>query len=256
MISGVGIHSGRTSRVRLHREPGPIRFRQGSTEIPALVEHVVSTDRCVTLAADGARVALVEHLLAALHIAGFWRDVLIEVEGEELPILDGSALPWSEALAVLGQPAPPPPPLSVEEPVDLPELEVLVTPGESSIDVIVDYAHPAIGAQRWSGRRNEWHELLAARTFGFLAELEQLNAMGLAFGAATENAIVFDDDGPIGPLRHPDEPVRHKALDLLGDLALLGRPLQAAIRVKRGSHRAHVNLMRHLLRHPTMKAAT
>ena len=256
MIHGVGIHSGRSCRVRLHREAGPIRFRSGSTQIPARLEYVTSTERCVTLAAEGVQVALVEHLLAALHVAGHWSGVLIEVEGGELPILDGSALPWFEALTELGAAEPPPPPLVVEETIELPGQAARLAPGERSIDVSVDYPHPAIGAQRWSGRPEEWAGLLDARTFGFLAELEGLKAMGLAFGADTENAIVFDDDGPLGPLRYPDEPVRHKALDLLGDLALLGRPLEASIRVHRGSHRVHVNLMRQLLQHPTMKAAT
>jgi UDP-3-O-[3-hydroxymyristoyl] N-acetylglucosamine deacetylase len=255
VISGVGIHSGRTSRVHLHRSDGPIRFRCGSAEIPALVGAVVSADRCVVLAGNETRVATVEHLLAALHIAGFWSGVLIEVDGEELPILDGSAGPWAEPVASLGTPPEAPPPL-------VPTSQVIVrngdasaelVPGAPELDVSVDYPHPAIGSQRWRGGPEHWPELLDARTFGFLAELESLRELGLASGANAGNAIVFDDSGPLRPLRHRDEPVRHKALDLLGDLALLGRPLGAAIRVNRGSHRLHVNLMRQLLLDSTTK---
>lgn len=251
MIAGVGIHSGNTCRVRLHRAEGPIRFRRGLTEIPASVDSVSSTERCVTLSAEGAGVALVEHLLAALHVAGYWRGVVAEVEGEELPILDGSALPWLEEIERLGPPPPAPAALLPERELDLADGSVQVTPGEREIDVRVDYPHPAIGAQRWRGGPDCWRELLNARTFGFLAELESLRRVGLAFGADTENAIVFDDNGPLEPLRYADEPVRHKALDLLGDLVLLGRPLQASVRIERGSHALHVNLMRHLLRHST-----
>jgi UDP-3-O-[3-hydroxymyristoyl] N-acetylglucosamine deacetylase len=257
VIQGVGIHSGANCRVRLHRGHGRLRFRRGSAEIPARLECVASTDRCVVLAAAGARVATVEHLLAALLIAGFWSDVVVEVEGDELPILDGSARPWLEEIERLGDPPPAPEPLTVSTPVTVRDGASLAaaTPGPARLDVSVEFPHPAIGRQTWSGGSEEWEELLDARTFGFLAELGSLRAAGLASGAGTENAIVFDERGPLGPLRHADEPVRHKALDLLGDLALLGRPLSATVRVSRGSHRLHVQLMRHLLRIPTPQEA-
>lgn len=257
MISGIGIHRGAMCRVRLHRSEGPLRFRRGALEIPAEIGAVVSTERCVVLAAGAARVGTVEHLLAALALAGFWSGVVVEADSEELPILDGSALPWNEEIVDLGKPPAAPEPISPDQPVrvSLGSASAGLIPGASALDVSVEYSHPAIGRQRWSGGPERWRELLDARTFGFLAELQTLRAAGLAAGAATENAIVFDDDGPMRPLRHVDEPVRHKALDLLGDMALLGRPLRAEVRVHRGSHRLHVNLMRHLLRlHPHQEA--
>lgn len=249
MIEGVGIHSGRPARVHLHRVDGPIRFKRGSTEIPARLDAVASTERCVVLARDRVTVAVVEHLLAALHAVGFWSGVLIEVDSDELPILDGSALPWREEIDRLGDPPAAPAPLVLTEPVSarIGSSVAELVPGRSRLDVGVDYDHPAIGRQRWRGEPGEWRELLDARTFGFLSELEGLRAAGLAHGASSENAIVFSESGPLGTLRHHDEPVRHKALDLLGDLALLGRPLQAGVRVERGSHRLHVILMRNLL---------
>lgn len=258
MIAGVGIHGGRACRVSLHLDDGPLRFRRRGVEIPARVEAVAGTDRCVVLASGSTRVAMVEHLLAALTVSGFWSGVVAEVDGDELPILDGSAVPWCEEIAGLGEPPPAPAPLVATAPVriDIDSASAELAPGAPTLDVHVDFPHPALGRQRWTGGPAEWAELLDARTFGFLSELESLRRAGLAIGASTENAIVFDDVGPLGPLRHADEPVRHKALDLLGDLALLGRPLWASLRVKRGSHRLHVNLMRHLSRLPQPQEAT
>jgi UDP-3-O-[3-hydroxymyristoyl] N-acetylglucosamine deacetylase len=245
VVVGVGIHSGKRCRVRLHRAEGPLRFRRGAAEIPARVESVVSTERCVVLSEKAARVATVEHLLAALSAAGHWTGVVVEADAEELPILDGSALPWDEEIERLGAPEAAPEPLSTADPVRFRSGESVaeLLPGPPRLDVSVDFPHPAIGRQSWSGGPESWHEVLGARTFGFLAELDSLRTAGLASGAGTENAIVFDDSGPLGPLRYVDEPVRHKALDLLGDLALLGRPLHATVRVERGSHRLHLNLM-------------
>jgi UDP-3-O-[3-hydroxymyristoyl] N-acetylglucosamine deacetylase len=257
VIEGVGIHGGNTCRVRLHRGEGPLRFRRGSVEIPARLDCVASTERCVVLASGDARVATVEHLLAALRVAGFWSDVVVEVDGDELPILDGSARPWLEEIERLGDPPPAPEPLTLTRPVTVSDgaSQAAASPGPARLDVSVEFPHPAIGRQNWSGGSESWEELLDARTFGFLAELRSLRQAGLASGAGTENAIVFDERGSLGPLRHVDEPVRHKALDLLGDLALLGRPLSATVRVNRGSHRLHVQLMRHLLRIPTPQEA-
>lgn len=248
MVSGIGVHSGVRSNVTLHRSDGPIRFRRGVVEIPALVENVASADRSVVLARDGARAGTVEHLLAALQLAGFWSGVVVEVDAEELPILDGSGLPWHEEIASLGQPPAPPSPLRPHEPrsVTVSGATARVVPRGDSIDVSVNYPHPAIGSQRWRGNRSEWRGLLDARTFGFLSEAEGLLSAGMARGAGHENAIVFGESRPLRPLRHDDEPVRHKALDLVGDLTLLGRPLEATIQTWRGSHRLHVNLMRDL----------
>ena len=104
MLSGYGLHTGVFSHVRLHQTEGAVRFRVGKTEIFASLESVVATPRCTVLGKDGVTIALVEHLLAALSITGWWQNVLIEVEGGELPILDGSAAPWLEEIQNLGTP--------------------------------------------------------------------------------------------------------------------------------------------------------
>ena len=250
-VAGIGVHSGRRSRVRLHRDPGPIRFRVGRETLPATPGAVVDTPRCTVLGGGGARVAMVEHVLAALRVAGFWSDVLVEVDGEELPILDGSAAPWTEAIEALGTPPSAPPPWQPSAPLRFEHGSSRIDwqPGDDRLSVAIDYALPSIGAQRWSGGPASFHALLAARTFATADEVRALRAAGGLRGAAEGRGIVFTDEGPSAPLRWHDEPVRHKALDALGDTALLGRPLGGRLTIDRGSHAAHVSFMLHLCRH-------
>lgn len=250
-IVGTGIHSGHTCRVRLHRAAGPIRFRRDGVEIIADVGSVVSTQRCTILGRDGQRVAMVEHLLAALRVAGWWRDVMVEADAEELPILDGSSEPWLAPIAELGAPPPPPRSWAPAEPLVVRRNEGSIAwePGADRICAEIAFDHPAIGRQAWCGSPEQLSEVLPARTFGLLAEAQALRAAGLARGASEENAIVFAETGPSAPLRVPDEPVRHKVLDLVGDLVLLGRPLEGSITAVRGSHALHVAFMEHLRPH-------
>jgi UDP-3-O-[3-hydroxymyristoyl] N-acetylglucosamine deacetylase len=256
-VRGVGVHSGAEVRVRLHRADGGLAFHLRGTVVPADVDHVVATPRCVVLGQGGTTVAMVEHLLAALAATGFWSGVAIEVDGPELPILDGSAAPWLDAIAALGPPPPLPPALSVPDGIVVRHegATVEALPGGAGLDVSVHYEHPAVGPQAWSGGPERYRDLLDARTFAFRNELEALWARGLARGAAPGRGIVFMAHGPDAPLRSADEPVRHKALDALGDLTLLGRPLDAVVRIDRGSHAAHVTFMRHLRTLPLPRSA-
>lgn len=189
---------------------------------------------------------MVEHLFAALHVRDVWSGLLIEVEGDELPILDGSAAPWDEALASLGPFPLPPDALEATAEVRHGDAVARLERGPRELAASITFPHPAIGTQRWSGGPDRWMELLAARTFGFAAEAEALRAAGLARGAGAQNAIVFDDHGPTQPLRFPDEPVRHKALDALGDLYLLGRPFAGRLHLERAGHELHGRLVRAL----------
>lgn len=254
-VEGVGVHGGAHCRVTLHREDGPVRFRRGGHTIPATLDAVVDSHRATTLGADGERVGMVEHLLAALALRGFWSGLVIEASAAELPILDGSARVWYDLLGEL--PAPPPPPRPLR-----PDRAVTVAAGEARAEVVqgaarlccgISFEHPAIGEQHWCGDPASYTELIDARTFGLLSDAEALRARGFASGANLENAIVFDEEGPLVPLRAENEPVRHKALDALGDLFLLGRPFEAQVTFWRGSHALHAALMRELLR-PTTSA--
>lgn len=250
MISGYGLHTGAPSWVHLHREAGAVRFRRGKTEIPARLGSVTDTRRSTTLERHGYRVTTVEHLLAALHVRGWWEGLVIEVSADEVPILDGSAAPWLELLDTLGPPPPAPQGFVVTDTFSLQDgdTRLSVAPGDPELCAEIMFPHPAIGRQRWCGGPADFEALLYARTFGFLSELERLRAGGLATAASLENAVVYGDEGPMTELRAPDEPVRHKALDALGDFYLLGRPLRGRLEVVRGSHSAHVRFARLLLR--------
>lgn len=250
VVEGVAVHSGVRSRVTLIREEGPLRFLRRGVPIEARLDNVVGTDHATSLGVDGERVHMVEHLLAALRIAGFWHGVVVVAEADELPILDGSASPWREAVAELG-PAPAAPRAiapSSEVIVRRDQASARVLPGSAELCCTIDFAHRAIGRQRWCGAPDRFAELADARTFGFLRDAAALQGRGLALGASSAHVIVFADDGPLQPLRHADEPVRHKALDAIGDLVLLGAPIAAHVAIERGSHALHVALMHELRR--------
>jgi len=254
-LEGLGLHSGESSRVTLRPAPvghGVVFVRTGSTppvRIPARVEYVASTRNATTLAAGGADVSTVEHLLSALWAAGI-DNVAIEVEGPEVPVLDGSARPFAEALRKVGGRSSGKPrrqwAVTREVEVNLGDCRIRAEPADRlALSYAVDYSHPAIGRQEIAFDAIDPEifesELAPARTFGFLSDVEALRAAGLAQGGSLENTIVLDDRGIINPdgLRFSDEFVRHKVVDLLGDLSLLGGALRARVCVERGGHSLH-----------------
>ncbi|MFN3265866.1 MAG: UDP-3-O-acyl-N-acetylglucosamine deacetylase [Deinococcales bacterium] len=255
-ITGPGIHTGEVSRVRFHRALcEPVRLRVGNTEIPLVTDHVLDTYLATRIGLTGKTVSTIEHLLAALYVLNHWTGFVIEVEGPEIPILDGSALGWYFALRdVPPEPMPAPITPSQETAAEVREGYVGLEPAKPDeplrITVKVGFPHPKIGRQTWTGIRSDWVKLLEARTFGFSYMLDRLLSSGRGVGFDGYNAVVFDDetDDTNVPLRGKDEPVRHKALDLLGDLYLIGKPLHAHVVADGASHEAHVkfaNLIRH-----------
>ena len=252
--SGVGLHSGQTSRVRLQPSERA-GYWVGWLDDPALPlqrlgpECVADTRLCTALALGQRRLATVEHLLAALAGCGVSQAELW-VEGEEVPLLDGSALPWVEAIGESGLrncgrrqvPALPADPILIHQGTGF----ALAQPADRlRLSAAVDYPQPAIGRQFFSLELTPalFVEAIApARTFGFRDQVDQLLAAGLIKGGALDNALVCDGDHWLNPpLRFADEPVRHKLLDLLGDLALVGLP-QAHVFAYRGSHGLHTAL--------------
>ena len=235
-FSGIGLHSGRPVKVTIYPAAANhgLRFVRadlpGQPEIQAHYSKVVDTLRATTLGEGRATLSTVEHLLAALLGAGV-DNARIAVEGPEVPIMDGSAGPFAVLLAATGFKTLPwlRAYLRVHRPVELREGDqwMRVVPGEPRITYTIDFSHPLIKRQRFTVplvSEAFAREIASARTFGFLKEVQYLQTNGLALGGSLDNAVVLDDAGVMNPggFRFPDECVRHKILDAVGDLALLG----------------------------------
>jgi UDP-3-O-[3-hydroxymyristoyl] N-acetylglucosamine deacetylase/3-hydroxyacyl-[acyl-carrier-protein] dehydratase len=260
-ISGVGLHLGVACRLTVKPAPSGagIVFRRtdlsGAPVIPARVERAVLTERRTQLGSDPVSVHTVEHVLAA--IAGLeLDDLVVELDGPEPPIGDGSAGPFVELLREAG---------IAQQPGSVQYLRVTepvrITDGESryeaypadglELEVSIDFAHPLVGRQ--SGRFVVTpdlfeRELAGARTFGFAREVRALRGRGLIRGGSTQSAIVLDEGGVVdNALRWPDEFVRHKVLDCVGDLALAGGRVRARVVADRPSHRGTVLLVRAII---------
>ena len=265
-VSGVGIHTGKQVHVELHPAPPGtgVVFRRtdsGGVEIPALASEVSSVELATSLGRDDVTISTVEHLLAALRVCDV-DNLRIDLNGPEVPILDGSALPWLhlvEAAGVRFQAAPRRI-LAITSPITV-ELDGLggkrirATPFEGlRVSYAIDFAAPAIGHQETDlvvSRESFARELAPARTFALLAEVEWLHRRGLGLGGDLDNCIVFGPEGPTNTgLRFADEPVRHKALDVIGDLALAGCPVWAHVEVERGGHQVHFALLEALRERP------
>lgn len=251
-FDGIGIHCGTKVSVTLHPAPpgSGIAFRRsdegGGTLIPARWDRVVNTRFCTTLVGDGgSHVGTVEHLLAAL--AGCEIDnVVVEVDGPEIPIMDGSAAPFVALIAGAGceEQDAPRRGIRVRKPVTVSDgrstASLLPGPG-FTLRVEIDFENPIVSRQSLSlalVNGTFKTELAPARTFGFLDQIEQMQAAGLARGGSLENAIVVGGDGILnhGGLRFEDEFARHKALDAVGDLYLAGAPILGAFHGIRSGH--------------------
>lgn len=248
---GVGLHSG--AKVLLRLMPAPVDHGlvfvrtdlDGHPTIEAHARHVTDTALATTLGKGKAKVSTVEHLLSAL--AGLGVDnARIEVDGPEIPIMDGSAAPFAALVQEAG--------LRVQDQAKrflVLKRTVTVTDGDKHatfsparkfrIDCTIDFRHPLITGQNFSLEFNDRtfaRELSRARTFGFLKDVEKLQKLGLAKGGSLSNAIVVDEFNVLNPegLRFPDEFVRHKLLDCVGDVALLGMPVIGALTVFKSGH--------------------
>jgi UDP-3-O-[3-hydroxymyristoyl] N-acetylglucosamine deacetylase len=261
---GVGLHSGR--RVNLTFQPAPVGhgivFRRVDlgVDIPARFDRVVDTRFCTVLEQDGARIGTVEHVMAALLGCGI-DNALIEVDGPEPPVFDGSAAQFVFLLDCAGTVTQEAPrrvlevlrPIRVSDGDGFAELR----PGPVGLDMAlsIDFAAAAIGRQALSmylTPRSFRHELARARTFTLAEEIDQLRATGLARGGSLDNAVVVDQARVLNPagLRVPDEFVRHKLLDAVGDLALAGASLCGKFVAHRSGHTLNNRLLRALFEAP------
>jgi UDP-3-O-[3-hydroxymyristoyl] N-acetylglucosamine deacetylase len=278
-LSGVGLHSGVKTTVKIM----PALLGEGryfvrvdlpdKPIIPARVEAVSRTTLSTELAVGEAKVRTVEHLLAALAGSEI-DDARIEIDGVEVPLLDGSAKMWTDAIAARArgtrelsaslrhtsstctQPASVgffSASLLIEKPIWIREGDAFVAAipsSENRFTYGIDFPYPAIGNQwhSWNPAQESFAETIApARTFGFAEQIEQLQKAGLIQGGSLENALVCSQKGWLNPpLRFTNEPARHKLLDLVGDISLLGRLPQAHILAYKASHKLHVQLAQQL----------
>lgn len=259
--TGIGLHGGK--QVELVLRPAPedtgilfaLRSGSGTSFLSPKPRLVVETGLATTLGNGHDHIATVEHLLAAVRGLGI-DNIRIEVQGRELPIMDGSAASFVYLLnqAGLRRQAKPRKVLAITKPIvfERDGKYIKATPHDGfCVDYTIQFAHPLIGRQNlelevtpdvFAG------ELAKARTFGFLREVEYLHANGLALGGTLDNAVVLDDYGVLNTdgLRYPDEFVRHKLLDFVGDMAVMGLPIQGRFEVFASGHALNNAFLRYL----------
>jgi len=253
-LAGIGLHSGVSVRMTLSPAAADtgILFRAADgTFIPATPDHVVDTRSATTVGAFGVKVRSIEHLMAAVSALGI-DNLLVDVDAEEIPATDGSAKPFVELLYSAGRVSQPAPrePLAIPEPIRVGDesrwLQIL--PSDSlRISYTLDIRHPAIGLQVASLEVTETsfvEEIAAARTYGFLRDVPMMRQNGLARGGSLDNAVVVGKRIVLNDsLRFADEFVRHKILDVVGDLAVLGRPVMGHVVGRNAGHALNHDLV-------------
>ncbi len=256
-LSGVGVHSGEPVSMVIGPAPANtgivfMRPNEPRSAIRADVANVGATELCTTLVGNGWSVSTVEHLLAGFSGLGI-DNAVVEIDGAEVPVMDGSSAAFIEAIDDVGIVS-----LAAKRNYIKVTRTIRVEIGQSyaelrpcdgrRLEIELDYAHPIVGRQSYSADVTPElfrKEMAAARTFGFLGEVEGLRARGLARGASLENALVIGDKAVINPegLRFADEFARHKAVDALGDLALAGAPIIGCYRSYRGGHNLNARML-------------
>jgi UDP-3-O-[3-hydroxymyristoyl] N-acetylglucosamine deacetylase len=254
-LSGIGVHCAKPATLTLNPSPANsgITFRrlcgEGlEFEIPADFRNVNATEYCTAVGAGAGSVATIEHLMATFSALSI-DNVAVEIDGGEVPVMDGSAEPFIEAIDKVGVKtlAAPRRFLRIKKAVrvDVGTSFAEFRPHKGSrIEVEIDFKTPLIGRQSYAAEidgESFRRDLARARTFGFMAEVEQLWARGFALGASLDNAVVLADDRIVNPegLRFADEFVRHKALDAIGDIALAGAPIIGCFHSFRGGHKVN-----------------
>ena len=259
VLKGIGLHSGETSTLIFHpAESGSgITFvSKGHERLPADLAHVIDTSQAVTIGQKSFIVQTIEHLMYSLFVMQV-TDLTIEVQGgSEIPILDGSATPFIEALKAceFHDYSTEIEPLVIQKPISVTDgnryIVGLPSP-ELRISYSIDYNHPFLknlSTEVAYSQKYFIERIGNARTFGFLKDVEYLKERGLAQGGTTENALVFTQDGLLNEARFPDEALSHKILDLLGDLSLIRRPIIGHLLGSKGGHALDIAFAKKLVR--------
>jgi len=261
LFSGIGVHSGK--QVELWLKPsssGEIIFRRIDLDNSEfhLDPKKIEAKNCSMLVAKKGRIQTLEHFMAVLFMLGV-DSLIIELNGEEIPIVDGSAFPFVEAILKAGIKPLQEKKKSIKilKPFIIQEEDALISVVPDSdfrITYLIEYDHPAIESQELSlsiNKENFIKQIAPARTFGFLKDVPALRAQGLALGGSLENAIVLDEKSIInGPLRFPDEFVRHKILDFIGDLFLLNSSIIGHFKAHKAGHSLHLKAVHFILDNP------
>ncbi len=249
-LVGIGLHKGIPVKMRLEplEENSGIHFFRSDVgvNIPLSPENVVDTTMATVIAKDGHKVSTIEHLLSAIHAYGI-DNLQIVLDNEEVPIMDGSSIGYCMLLEEAGitKQNAPKKILKIKSPIEVKEGDkfVRLEPSKECIfDFSIHFPHPAIGTQKYKftfSTNNYKEEIARARTFGFLNEVQYLRSKGLALGGSLDNAIVLDETTILNKegLRYKEEFVRHKILDAIGDMCLLGIPLLGTYVSYAGSHK-------------------
>lgn len=264
--SGVGLHSGVPVRIRILPAPPStgivfVRTDLGGFTIPANWRYVQKVSYATSLMRQGVLISTTEHLLSTFYSMGI-DNVFIEIDNLEVPILDGSGKPFVELIQQAGirQSRKRRKFLRILRPVSVEGggKRIAILPADRFLLTCdVFFNHPMVGRQSLELEvtpTNYAVELAAARTFGFEYELAQMKNMGLIRGASLENAVCFDRTSALNPggLRFADEPCRHKALDIIGDLALIGRPLLGHVIAEKAGHAMHFALVSKIMSDPSL----
>jgi len=259
---GIGLHTGKLTRLTLNPAPegfGIVFWRSDlgrDALVPATPDNIADVNYSTTLAKDGVEVRTVEHLMAALSGLGV-DNLLVELEGVEVPAMDGSAAPFVELIlkAGLKKQRASRTPLWIKKPITI-NLEnrglQLVPSRTFKVIYTMAFEHPLLGEQTVAlsvTTETFVKEIAPARTYGFLKDVKRLRKLGLARGGSLRNAVIIGEVGPLnGPLRYRDELVRHKILDLVGDLYLLGRPVVGTVIAYGAGHLLHARLVKEIQR--------
>lgn len=253
LFTGIGVHSGKESTVTLHPYNKGIIFIIDKMEIPLDISYIQKTPLCTSIVFKNIKINTIEHLLSAINALNI-TDLKIELEGDEIPILDGNSEKFFYTLkSNIKKLDSYSSFINLNKPIYYKSNDKFIIANPSNhfkIDYIIDYKNnfPSFMFESFDSLEDDYGEKISkARTFGFIKDYDYLKSMKLALGSSYQNTLVIDDKGSLNGLNYYNEPVRHKILDLIGDLAILGKKINAHIIAYKTGHEEHLKLIEKIL---------